>query len=446
MSDSTPDYPSAHEEEALCLSALMRAGGGRRKRAKKILKPEMFDRYEDLARVVLSVDGRPDEDTVSARYDGDRLEEVTSLRPVPKNLFGENGYVGEVVQAYGSNQFLDAVYDAARDVDSADFQVLAEQLQQDLSDVTAELDRGGGKEMDALCREVLSDLEEEQGQVVTGIPSGFPRIDDKTKGWQDGDLVIPFGSTSMGKTAFSLCSARNAAREGFTTVIHSLEMPAKQLVRRLIQMEARVSLRQTTIPDAEMERVVQATSKLADLPLIVREASALDPLTHRSRLRHLDHEHGLDLAVVDYLQEMRSSRQTNSKHDEVHAVASGLKDTAKELDIPVICPSQTSRSPDNRSGSKRPKLSDLREAGEEPADTALGIYRPEYYGITIDDNGNSTEGMAEIIISKQRNGEAGAIIDLAFVSEHAAFEPLDKREARSPAGGDGLAPRQDAGF
>jgi replicative DNA helicase len=205
-------------------------------------------------------------------------------------------------------------------------------------------------------------------------------------------------------------------------------------------------LRQTTIPDPEMERVVQATSKLADLPLIVREASALDPLTHRSRLRHLDHKHGVDLAVVDYLQEMRASRQTNSKHDEVHAVASGLKDTAKELDIPVICPSQTSRSPDNRSGSKRPKLSDLREAGEEPADTALGIYRPEYYGITVDDNGNSTEGMAEIIISKQRNGEAGAIIDLAFVSEHAAFEPLEKREARSAVGGDGLAPRQDADF
>ena len=434
-----PDYPTAHKEEALCLSALMRCGGGLRKRAKRHLKPEMFDRYEDLARVILSVDGRPDEDTVAARYDGSKLEEVTSVRPVPKNLFSDSGdqpgFVDSVRQAYGSCRVLEEVYDAAGEVTSGDFQAVAEGLQKRLSDVNAELDRGGGKDMTTLCTEILDDLENEQGKVVTGIPSGFPHLDDKTKGWQDGDLIIPFGSTSMGKTAFSLCCARNAAENGHSTVIHSLEMPAKQLVRRLIQMEARVSLRQTTIPEAEMERVTQASRKLADLPLIVREASALDPLTHRSRLRHLDHKYGIDLAVVDYLQEMRSSGWTESKHDEVHSVASGLKDTAMELDIPVLCPSQTSRAPDNRSGSKRPSLSDLREAGEEPADTALGIYRPEYYGITIDDQGNRTEGKAEIIVSKQRNGEAGSVVDLAFVKEHAAFEPLDKREAK--AGDDG---------
>jgi len=355
-------------------------------------------------------------------------------------------FAAKVREAYGSCRLLDEVYDAAQDVTETDFQAVAEHLQKELSDVTAELDRGGGKDMTTLCTEVLQDLEDEQGQTVTGIPSGFPLLDDKTKGWQDGDLVIPFGSTSMGKTAFSLCCARNAAEKGYSTVIHSLEMPAKQLVRRLIQMEARVDLRQTTIPEAEMERVTQASAKLADLPLIVREASALDPLTHRSRLRHLDHEHGIDLAVVDYLQEMRSSEWTESKHDEVHAVASGLKDTAIELDIPVICPSQTSRAPDNRSGSKRPSLSDLREAGEEPADTALGIYRAEYYGITQDERGENTEGKAEIIVSKQRNGEAGAVVDLAFVKEHAAFEPLDKRAPTPPRGDGAPQPTDDSPF
>ena len=303
------DYPTAHDEEALCLSALMRCGGGLRKRAKRALRPEMFDRYQGLARVILSVDGRPDADTVAARYDGDKLEEVTALRPVPRNVMD---FAARVREAYGSCRLLDEVYDAAQDVTETDFQAVAEHLQKQLSDVTAELDRGGGKDMTTLCTEVLQDLEDEQGQTVTGIPSGFPLLDDKTKGWQDGDLVIPFGSTSMGKTAFSLCCARNAAEKGYSTVIHSLEMPAKQLVRRLIQMEARVDLRQTTIPEAEMERVTQASAKLADLPLIVREASALDPLTHRSRLRHLDHEHGIDLAVVDYLQEMRSSEWTRA--------------------------------------------------------------------------------------------------------------------------------------
>jgi len=426
------DYPEAHDEEALCLSAMMRCGGGLRRQARSILKPEMFDRYEDLARVVLSTDGRPDPDTVASLYDGDDLDEVLEVRPVPRNIMG---FAESVRQAHGSCRVLDEVYTAASSVKDDDFREVAEGLQQRLSDVTAELDDGGGESLSALCRGVLQDLEDEQGKVVTGIPSGFPRIDDKTKGWQDGDLVIPFGSTSMGKTALSLCFARNAAQEGYRTVIHSLEMPARQLVRRLIQMEARVSLRQTTIPDPEMERVAKAASRLADLPLIVREASALDPLTHRSRLRHIDYEQGVDLAVVDYLQEMRSSSYADSRHDEVHAVASALKDTAIELDIPVICPSQTSRAPDSRSGSKRPKLSDLREAGEEPADTALGIYRAEYYGITHDEAGHSTEGKAEVIIAKQRNGEAGGKIDLAFVKEHAAFEPLDRRPA--PQQGDG---------
>jgi replicative DNA helicase len=443
------DYPTAHDEEALCLSALMRCGGGLRKRAKRALKPEMFDRYRDLAHVVLATDGRPDEDTVAARYDGDKLEEVTSLRPVPKNLFSgrgdKPGYVEQVRQAYGSCRTLEKLYDLAAGVTESDYASVIERAQQDLTDVSAELDRGGGPSMTTLCKGVLQDLEDEQGQTVTGIPSGFPLLDDKTKGWQDGDLIIPFGSTSMGKTSLSLCFALNAAKEGYNAVIHSLEMPAKQLTRRLIQMEARVDLRQTTIPEREMDRVVEASAKLSGLPLIVREASALDPLTHRSRLRHIEHNRGIDLAVVDYLQEMRSSDWTETKHDEVHAVASGLKDTAIELDIPVICPSQTSRAPDNRSGSKRPNLSDLREAGEEPADTALGIYRPEYYGITHDDAGEPTEGKAEITVAKQRNGEAGAMISLAFVEEHAAFEPLGKRSAPAQANarGDGAPATED---
>jgi replicative DNA helicase len=426
MSDQS--YPTAHDEEAMCLSALMRCGRSYRERAKDALRPQMFDRYRDLASIILSFDGRPDPDTVRTRYDGDGLEEVLSKQVVPANVME---YAEKVRQAYGSCRVLDEVYTAAGAVNGQDFQSVADDLQKRLTDVTAELDRGGGKDIETLCREVLDQLEEEQGETVTGIPSGFPRLDENTKGWQDGDLIVPFGSTSAGKTAFALCCALRAAKDGHTTVVHSLEMPARQLVRRLIQMQSRVNLRQTTIPDAQMDTVRRARATISDLPLHIREGGSLDPVTHRSRLRHLDYEHGIDLAVVDYLQEMKSAEWTDSQRSEVHGVASGLKETAIQLDIPVICPSQTNRSPDNRQGDKRPRLVDLRQAGEEPADTALGIYRPEYYGITIDEAGNSTEGKAEIIIAKQRNGEAGAIVELAFVKEHAAFEPLEKRPERA---------------
>jgi replicative DNA helicase len=437
MSDN--DWPTVHNEEALCLSALMRAGDSYRKAAEKDLKVEMFDRYKDLARVVLSVEGRPDADTVRSRYGGDKLDEVLDLSPPPRNV---TEYVPEIREAYGWRCLLNVIYTYATEAGEMPFQEAAAELEEELVGVTTEMDTGGSRHMSDLVPEVLRDLEDEQGQVVTGIPSGFPKLDRLTKGWQDGDLIIPFGSTSMGKTAFSLCCALNAAREGYGVAIHSLEMPAKQLTRRLIQMEARVDVRQTTIPEAEFERITQASAKLADLPLWIDEATALDPLTHRSRLRHLDHEHGIDLAVVDYLQQMRTASTTTRKHDEVHAVAEGLKDTAKLMGIPVICPSQTTRGPDNRS-DKRPGLSDLREAGEEPADTAIGLYRPEYYNISVDEQGNQTDGMAEAIVAKQRNGEVGSV-DLAFVKEHAAFEPLDKREA-APRG-DGAPTKDDAPF
>jgi len=213
-------------------------------------------------------------------------------------------------------------------------------------------------------------------------------------------------------------------------LISSLEMGERPIFGRLASRRGKVDITQRTIPDDEMERLTRAVADLHDMPIWIDDTSPLDVLAHRAQCRRYKHQHGLDLALVDYLQELAPPSSKDRKHDEVHAAAGGLKTTAKRLDIPVICPSQTTRAPDNRQGHKRPSLSDLREAGEEPADVAIGLYRPDYYGLPQWPDGTDCQGEGEAIVSKNRNGQAGSAVKLAFVEECAAWEPL---EENSPA-------------
>jgi replicative DNA helicase len=357
---------------------------------------------------------------------------VLEMRPSPQQI---GRFMKEVQESYGNLQLISLAQDAIQNAKNGHtFTEAATTLEEDVIDLTQ---RAGGSESrpsTKVIQEVLEDLEEEQGERVTGIPTPFPKLNRITRGLHDGELIIPFGSTSMGKTAWALTVALHAASEGHGVAIHTLEMSEKALFRRLIQMESGVNLRQTTIPDREMEKVTKASARIGDMPLEIIEASGLDYLSHRSSLRRLQYEKGIDLAVVDYLQIMSAppSASYDKKHHEVHESAQGLKDTAKILGMPVITPSQTTKRVDNQHGEKRPTLSDLREAGEEPADVAVGLYRPEYYGITQWPEGGSTEGEGLAIVSKQRNGPTGEA-KLAYVAGRVRWEPLaDRNEDDAP--------------
>ena len=238
-------------------------------------------------------------------------------------------------------------------------------------------------------------------------------------------------------TAFSLASGLNAAThpEHPTGVaIFSLEMGAQQLAQRLLTSEARVDAQRARtgrMKDDDWKRLARAAGTLSEADVFIDDTPGLSVLELRAKCRRLKAEHDIGLVMVDYLQLMQASsnlRSNANREQEIAHISRSLKGLAKELDIPVIALSQLNRAVENRGGDKRPQLSDLRESGsiEQDADVVAFIYRAERYGITVDEQGNSTEGIAEILVEKQRNGPVGTV-ELAFVEQYARFENLTTR-------------------
>jgi len=273
------------------------------------------------------------------------------------------------------------------------------------------------------------------GQSITGVPSGFADLDDKTAGFQNADLVIVAARPSMGKTALCLNVAQHAAIEkGIPVAIFSLEMAKAQLVQRLLTSEARVDahrLRQGMLKDADYALLARAAGILSSAPIWIDDSAALTPLELRSKARRIKAEHNVGLIIVDYLQLMRSPEQSENRVQEISAISRALKALAKELDVPVVALSQLSRAPEQRGGEhRRPQLSDLRESGaiEQDADVVLFIYREEMYSGTEDPKtGENIEGQAEVIIGKQRNGPTGTI-KLHFHKAYTRFDNYTARE------------------
>ena len=259
---------------------------------------------------------------------------------------------------------------------------------------------------------------------LTGVPSGYEKLDRLTGGLQPSDLLIVAGRPSMGKTAFALNVAQNAAIEAKKNVaVFSLEMSKEQLVQRLLTAEARIDahkLRTGNLKDADWPLLTEAAGQLAEAPIYIDDTPAISVLEMRAKCRRLQAQKGLDLIVVDYLQLARSSSRADNRQQEISEISRGLKALAKELNVPVMALSQLSRALEART-DKRPMLSDLRESGaiEQDADVVMFIYRPEVY----DKENEELEGMAEVIIGKQRNGPIG-MVPLAFVKEYTRFENM----------------------
>ncbi|MBD3409849.1 MAG: replicative DNA helicase [Ignavibacteriales bacterium] len=267
------------------------------------------------------------------------------------------------------------------------------------------------------------------------VQSGYYDLDDLLGGFQRSDFVILAARPSMGKTALGLSVARNAAFAGTTVAFFSLEMSEKQLLMRLICAEGKLDAHQVRtgrFPKEKGRLIAKAVAKISEAPMYIDDDPTLSILELRAKARRLKAEEDVGLIVIDYLQLIKGLPNPESREREISHISRSLKALAKELDIPVLALAQLKRDVVDRT-DKRPLLSDLRESGsmEQDADVVLLIHRPEYYGVTVDKEGNSLEGVAEIIVAKHRNGPTGDV-KLKFVKKYARFENLDKFDRELP--------------
>jgi replicative DNA helicase len=273
----------------------------------------------------------------------------------------------------------------------------------------------------------IEKLQQHKG-LVTGVPTGFVDLDELTSGLQPSDLILVAARPSMGKTSFVLNVAQHVGTATDMTVgFFSLEMSKEQLFMRMLTSEARIDahrFRSGYLNEKDYGRLSHALGTLAEARVFIDDSASVGVLEMRAKARRLQAEHGLHLLIVDYIQLMSGRGRFESRQQELATISRSLKGLAKELNVPIVALSQLSRAPETRS-DHRPQLSDLRESGalEQDADVVLFIFREEQYRKDDGQPNTEAEGVAEIIIGKQRNGPTG-VVKLAFVREHTRFENL----------------------
>ena len=329
-----------------------------------------------------------------------------------------------------SNEIIESAYKESTDV----FDLLDE-AESKLYDVTQGNIKKSSESAQNLVLEAKKKIEEISKQDgLSGVSTGFEKLDKLTSGWQPSDLIIIAARPGMGKTALTLSMARNiAVTKQIPVAFFSLEMSSIQLITRLISSETGLSsekLRTGKLADHEWQQLNVKVTDLEKAPLFIDDTPSLSIFDLRAKARRLASQHGIKLIVVDYLQLMTAgtSNKSGNREQEISTISRNLKALAKELDIPVIALSQLSRAVEARGGTKRPMLSDLRESGaiEQDADIVSFIYRPEYYNIDEwdDDERTPSQGQAEFIVAKHRNGGLDNI-RLKFIGHLGKFEDLD---------------------
>ncbi|MBR9756606.1 MAG: replicative DNA helicase [Algicola sp.] len=329
-----------------------------------------------------------------------------------------------------SSEIIEDAYDETQDV----FDLL-DMAETKLYEVTQGNIKKSSETAQSLVIQAKKKIEEiSNKEGLSGIPTGFSKLDELTSGWQDSDLIIVAARPGMGKTALTLSMARNiAVDQNIPVAFFSLEMASVQLITRLISSETGLSsekLRTGKLEKHEWEQLNVKVKGLEKAPLFIDDTPSLSIFDLRAKARRLASQHGIKLIIIDYLQLMTAggSQKGGNREQEISTISRNLKALAKELSVPVIALSQLSRAVETRGGSKRPLLSDLRESGaiEQDADIVSFIYRPEYYKIEEwdDEERSPTEGQAEFIIAKHRNGGLDNI-RLKFIGHLGKFDNLD---------------------
>jgi replicative DNA helicase len=326
----------------------------------------------------------------------------------------------ELIQT--STQVITAAFDAKEDVQS-----LVDEAERRIFGLAERRLEGSALPVGKILKNTFEYIEQlyERKEHVTGVATGFEKLDLETSGLQPSDFIIIAGRPSMGKTAFALNIAQYV---GITlrrkVLVLSLEMSAQQLVQRMLCAEAKVdaqSVRTGYLTSADWHRLTAAAGRLSEAAIFIDDSPALSVLEARAKARRMKAEHGLDLVIIDYLQLMRGRAAIENRQQEISEISRSLKALAKELNVPVVGLSQLSRAVEARAQRDfRPQLSDLRESGalEQDADLILFLYRQKVYK---DDVAPDEEKIAEVIIGKQRNGPIGTV-KVIFLPEYARFE------------------------
>ena len=336
------------------------------------------------------------------------------------NIVKEKAVLRDLITISGNiaNRSYDDAEDTEKILDDAERMVL---------EISQKRARSGLTPVSEVIDNTLTTLEilSQKKEGLTGVTSGFIDLDRMTSGWQKSDFIILAARPAMGKTAFALNMAQNAAMSTKEPVaIFSLEMSKEQLVNRMISSMAEIdqqTLRNGRIYGEDWVRLVNAIAPLAEAPVFIDDTPAISVREVRAKARRLKAEHGLAMIIIDYLQLMGSTGRIESRQQEVSQISRSLKALARELDVPIIALSQLSRSVEQGT-EKKPSLSHLRESGslEQDADIVMFIYRDEYYNEDSD-----KKGQAEIIIAKHRNGATGSV-DLSFRKEFTKFGNLSR--------------------
>ncbi len=322
---------------------------------------------------------------------------------------------------HSANKILAEAYDAEQEPD-----LLLDEAERAIFAIAEDRIRAGFVPLRDLVQGSFATIEKLQQNkgAITGVPSGFHDLDEMTTGFHPGDLVVIAARPSMGKTSFVLNIAQHVGTHTSMTVgFFSLEMSKEQLFMRLLTSEARIDahrFRTGFLNEKDYGRLSQALGTLAEARVFIDDSASIGVLEMRAKARRLKAEHGLDVLIIDYLQLMQGRGRFESRQQEVSAISRSLKGLAKELACPIIALSQLSRAPEGRT-DHRPQLSDLRESGaiEQDADVVCFIYRPEVYD--RNETRPEDQGVAEIIIGKQRNGPIGSV-KLSFLNQFTRFE------------------------
>ncbi len=351
-----------------------------------------------------------------------------------------------VLQKYIQRELIRISGETIRDAydETSDVLDLLDKAERNLFAIAESNIRKKYEDMHSLITKAIKEVEVAASQTtgVTGVPSGFTDLDRVTAGWQKSDLIILAARPGMGKTAFVLSLARNAAVQFKRPVaLFSLEMSSIQLVNRLISAETEINtekLKKGDLAQHEWEQLNRKVTPLTEAPLYIDDTPAVSVFELRAKCRRLVAEKKVEMIIIDYLQLMSGGQDNmrgGNREQEISHISRSLKSIAKELEIPIIALSQLSRAVETRGQVKRPQLSDLRESGaiEQDADMVMFIYRPEYYGLTETEDNLPAQNLAEIIVAKNRNG-ALKTVNLKFIGHLTKFTDMEQFDFVDEAG------------
>ncbi|MCZ7601845.1 MAG: replicative DNA helicase [Melioribacteraceae bacterium] len=444
--------PAALDVERMVLGAMLIDGEAVPK-AIEILKPEYFydKKHTHIFNSIVSLyDSSEPVDTVTLyeelKKDG-KIEEVGGAAYLSKlsedisSAANIDYHARVILEKWILRKLISTSFEIATDAFQGQEDVfdLLDQAEAKIFSISEASTKETYKTMEVAVREALELIEAIHNKNIStfSVPSSFYELDDMLGGFQKSDLIIIAARPSMGKTAFALSIARNAAIEHKVPIaLFSLEMSTIQLATRLISAEARInahSVRTGKFRAEEGAKISRTVHKLSKAPIYIDDTPALNVLELRAKARRLKTEKKIGMIIIDYLQLMSSSFRAESREREISIISRSLKALAKELEIPVIALSQLNRAVE-QSSDKRPMLSHLRESGsiEQDADVVLFLYRPEVY-FEEKEGMEDIAGVAEVIIGKQRNGPIGEV-KLQFIKDYARFENRELFQTQIPEG------------